>query len=194
MRTRWLLLLLSVSLGINRLHVASARSAPDKVRHSAASSIRDPEEKDSRHYSLWDEAPQRSQAAVVPSEHDSHGSTTAAWRHALPSDASPATGSGALRPKTQSQYLQALDPHVVPMTALRPRDDGAASMARKQRRRQSAALRASEEGDAVSRSGRDLLGTNSWYWFCATFDGPVCATCQLIPYGFDPCIVGDGGN
>ena len=37
--------------------------------------------------------------------------------------------------------------------------------------------------------GRSLMGINSWYWYCNTFDGPVCSTCQLIPQGYDPCMV-----
>lgn len=40
-----------------------------------------------------------------------------------------------------------------------------------------------------ARTGRELLD-NSWYWFCDTFNGPVCATCQQLPDGNDPCMVG----
>lgn len=39
-----------------------------------------------------------------------------------------------------------------------------------------------------ARSGRELLD-NSWYWYCDTFNGPVCATCQQLPDGKDPCMV-----
>jgi len=41
--------------------------------------------------------------------------------------------------------------------------------------------------------GRELLD-NSWYWFCDTFNGPVCATCQQLPNGYDPCMVRHLGN
>jgi hypothetical protein len=36
---------------------------------------------------------------------------------------------------------------------------------------------------------RSLMGLNSFYWYCDTYDGPVCPTCQQIPYGSDPCNV-----
>ena len=51
--------------------------------------------------------------------------------------------------------------------------------------------------DGNELSGRQLLSSapppspsrGGWYNYCDTFNGPVCATCQLQPEGFDPCTV-----